>query len=252
MAKRQYHFDVQQAIMNEKEIEKRKGKKWKQLELLEKLKDRSSERDLYGTLLSDFQPLLKNPADEEVARLVQYAFKNASDCYRNALKRRFSMRVQWDTPTKFKQAPILVDRIHINSTTYERMKKDIFVRGILEPILVSDSWEVIDGWQRCKIALELELESIPYVVINLKTLGESLSQRLILDLALSKNIHRRQLSIEEKAYIHRQLGQLHKKRPLRGRPTREEIEISNEIKEIGLENMSETHRYIAHSFGLVK
>jgi hypothetical protein len=249
--RKEYDFDPKQAEINKKEIEKRRGEKWKELELLKELKEREEyEKDLFGTLISEYTTILKNTKDEDVASLAKRGIKNASENYRKALRARFSREVQWAPPAKFTQAPVMEGRIPFSTDTYTRMKEDIERKGITDPILVTDSYEIIDGFNRWKIAKEIELDKVPYMMVNLKTIPANLKQRLIFDLGLGNNLNRRQLSMEDKKKLIDQWLTFHRKKPFPGRPTNKEVEIATEWGEKGLEGMPELHRHIAHSFGL--
>jgi hypothetical protein len=86
---------------------------------------------------------------------------------------------------------------------YDVLREDIAQRGILLPIIVDETYTVIDGYHRLLIAKELGLTQIPFQVRP--SLSEEDKWRLAEDL----NLHRRHLTLEEaKAIIDHNRQQL--------------------------------------------
>lgn len=77
---------------------------------------------------------------------------------------------------------------------YSRLKESIEERGIQESIKILPDGVIIDGYHRNKIAQELDIEDIPYEI-------KRLDKDEALELGISLNLARRNLSFEQKKEI---------------------------------------------------
>lgn len=76
---------------------------------------------------------------------------------------------------------------------YDRLKKDIEKRGIIDPLIIDQHNTLLTGHNRLKIALELKLETVP-----VRKLASLLSFEEKYRIMLLDNLNRRQLSHTEK------------------------------------------------------
>lgn len=76
---------------------------------------------------------------------------------------------------------------------YERLKKDIAERGIIDPLIIDENLILLTGHNRLKIAIELNLKEIPVRKISSEISEKEKEKILVLD-----NLNRRQLSPDEK------------------------------------------------------
>ena len=81
---------------------------------------------------------------------------------------------------------------------YSRLKESIRERGIQESIKILPDGVIIDGYHRRKIAQELEIKDIPYEI-------KQLDKYEALELGISLNLARRNLSFEQKIEIIKKL-----------------------------------------------
>lgn len=81
---------------------------------------------------------------------------------------------------------------------YSRLKESIRERGIQESIKILPDGAIIDGYHRNKIAQELEIKDIPYEI-------KQLNKDEALELGISLNLARRNLSFEQKREIIKKL-----------------------------------------------
>jgi site-specific DNA-methyltransferase (adenine-specific) len=81
---------------------------------------------------------------------------------------------------------------------YSRLKESIRERGIQEPIKILSDGAIIDGCHRKKIAQELDIKDIPYEI-------KRLNKDEALELGISLNLARRNLSFEQKKEIIKKL-----------------------------------------------
>jgi hypothetical protein len=85
----------------------------------------------------------------------------------------------------------LFDRLE--EEDYQRLKKDIKERGIIDPLICDNSFTLLTGNNRLSIAKELKLEKIP-----VRILQNNLSHKEKEKLHVLDNLNRRQLTYEEK------------------------------------------------------
>ncbi|GAI78296.1 unnamed protein product, partial [marine sediment metagenome] len=81
---------------------------------------------------------------------------------------------------------------------YGRLKESIKERGIQEAIKILPDGVIVDGYHRKKIAQELEIKDIPYEI-------KQLDKDEALELGISLNLARRNLSFEQKKEIIKKL-----------------------------------------------
>ncbi len=77
---------------------------------------------------------------------------------------------------------------------YEALKVDIARRGIVVPVIVDEHGNIIDGQHRMTIAAELNLGFVP-----IKKAQPGLTEKQRRELCHDLNVHRRQLTAEERA-----------------------------------------------------
>lgn len=80
----------------------------------------------------------------------------------------------------------------LTETEYNELKTDIEANGITYPVIVDESNNVIDGQHRLQIAAGLGLADIPFQILV------GLSEEEKREKALNLNLHRRQLSKEDR------------------------------------------------------
>lgn len=96
------------------------------------------------------------------------------------------------SPNKLKENPKnLFDKLPEDD--YNRLKKDIIERGIIDPLICDKDFVLLTGHNRLAIAKELKLESIPVRILQSDLSQKDKEKLLVLD-----NLNRRQLSPEEK------------------------------------------------------
>lgn len=96
------------------------------------------------------------------------------------------------SPNDLKESPEnLFDRLE--EEDYQRLKKDIKERGIIDPLICDNSFTLLTGNNRLSIAKELKLEKIP-----VRILQNNLSHKEKEKLHVLDNLNRRQLGYEEK------------------------------------------------------
>lgn len=102
---------------------------------------------------------------------------------------------------KFKNFDELTDILPPLATDdYNRLKRSIKKNGIREAIRVLPDGTIVDGFHRKKIAKELKIKDIPHAKIDI-------SRKSAIELGISLNLARRQLSHEQKQEIIRKLRQ---------------------------------------------
>jgi ParB-like chromosome segregation protein Spo0J len=77
---------------------------------------------------------------------------------------------------------------------YQELKEDIRANGVMYPVVIDDDNNVIDGHHRLRIAAEL---GIPYSDVRKKQV-EGLPEEKRRELAYNLNLHRRQLTQQQK------------------------------------------------------
>ena len=96
------------------------------------------------------------------------------------------------SPNDLKESPEnLFDRLE--EEDYQRLKKDIKERGIIDPLICDNSFTLLTGNNRLSIAKELKLEKIP-----VRILQNNLSHKEKEKLHVLDNLNRRQLTNEQK------------------------------------------------------
>jgi hypothetical protein len=169
-ANKQYFHDASLAIVNRLEKLRRRGKKWKQLEALEKLK--KQEGPFWASSIIKYNRIKDKAFDEEVRLLAEKCSKEAAIKSREALKRRFTREVEYVPLDKIHPSEIEEGKTSEDSSTYAILRDDISLKGILIPLLITDSGEIIDGHTRYSIAKELQIYTIPCMVAYLNSLPE--------------------------------------------------------------------------------
>lgn len=81
----------------------------------------------------------------------------------------------------------------LKTDDYDRLKKDIKERGIIDPLIIDENYILLTGHNRLKIALELKLKSVP-----VRKLSSGISSEKKYKIMLLDNLNRRQLTPEEK------------------------------------------------------
>lgn len=86
--------------------------------------------------------------------------------------------------------PSIEGKMPIKPKEYERLKRDIYERGIQVPLIVTPDHRLLCGYNRWKIAKELGMHNVP---VNIKKIHDS----KLYEFAIKDNIMRRQLSLDE-------------------------------------------------------
>jgi hypothetical protein len=252
-AVKQYFFDPERAKDNKKILQFRRGKKWKQLELLDTLRrEESPENSLFGTLIPKYRDIQMCAEDEEVRELVRGSIKSASIKSREALGERFSREVIWGPTDKLVPSKIEEGKSSINLVTYDRMRTDIRRKGITTPLLVTDSYEIIDGHIRHLIAKELKLDQIPYMIVYIKTLPEHAQYRIITDLRFGNNLGRTQIPKKDSKALTRIWKTFLAEKRQPGAPTLQELRLKREMKTKSLTELVDSDRHLVRLYGLHK
>jgi hypothetical protein len=250
-ARRQYHWDEERAKINRLELEKRATKKWKQLELLDKLREEAGKANpLFDPSLEEYHRLRAEGTDEEIKHLAEACIEASAQEARVALQTRLSSTVIHPSLGKIKPSRIKEGRSPIDSQTYRLLREDIRRKGILVPLVVSDSGEIIDGHVRFRIAKELGLKKIPCFQVNLSAMPEHQRYRLILEIRFSHNLSRRHAPAKEVRRMRRLWKMFFEEHTQPGRPSKEETRLKYEIMVRGVPAMSEVDRHLARLYGL--
>jgi hypothetical protein len=109
---------------------------------------------------------------------------------------------------------------------YDALKANVAARGVLQPVIVDENGEIIDGHHRAKVCDELGIEYPKHVLDGLDE-DEKCEQALIL------NLGRRHLSTEQKRELVVKLSEL-------GRSVRWISQATGISK-------SSVHRYLSHA-----
>ena len=251
-ARKQYSLNQKVACINRKELEKRKGKKWKQLEKLEELdKGRSSGEGLFGNLITEYGRIKDLAVDDEVLELARLGLVGVAKKCRNDLLSRFDRSVIYHQTETLKRSLVLdmfYVRFSMNKGTFKILKEDIRKKGIIVPILITEDMEIIDGYYRWKASKELLIPTVPCSEINMEFLPEHHRVRLIIDLWISNNLLGRHLSKEDYRSLKRYYNIFTGIKVHSGRHTKEEQELFSEFKIKGLEGMDANSRHIFNLF----
>jgi ParB-like chromosome segregation protein Spo0J len=106
-------------------------------------------------------------------------------------------------------------KMPIKQKEYDRMKEDIYKRGIQVPLVITPDKRLLCGYNRWSIAKELNMKKVPVIV-------KKVSENKLYEFAVKDNIMRRQLSLEDvAAYIEQESTQE------KGRPKKHSREKTN-------------------------
>jgi hypothetical protein len=86
--------------------------------------------------------------------------------------------------------PQIEGKMAIKPEDYERIKEGIKKRGIINPLIALPDLRLVCGYNRLKIAKELELKTVPVIF-------KDIPEARIVEYAMKDNIERRQLSPEQ-------------------------------------------------------
>lgn len=86
--------------------------------------------------------------------------------------------------------PQIEDKMPIKQEDYNRIKEGIKKRGIINPLVALPNFKLVCGYNRLKIAKELELKTVPVIF-------KDIPETKVVEYAMKDNIDRRQLSIEQ-------------------------------------------------------
>jgi ParB/RepB/Spo0J family partition protein len=86
--------------------------------------------------------------------------------------------------------PQIEGKMPIRPEDYERIKAGIKKRGIINPLIVLPDFRLVCGYNRWKIAKELELKTVPVIF-------KDIPADKIIEYAMKDNIERRQLSTDQ-------------------------------------------------------
>lgn len=95
-------------------------------------------------------------------------------------------------PFALESLPSIEGKMPIKEEDYDRMKEDIKKRGIQIPLITLPNFKILCGYNRCKIAKELELPTVPVIVKDVPSADR-------MEFALKDNIMRRQLTSDQLA-----------------------------------------------------
>lgn len=249
-ANKQYEIDPERAEFNRLEKLKRRTNKWKQLELLERIQ--KHEESFLSSSIFKYNKIKERAADEEVAKLAETYAKRASGKSREALERRFSRKVVYAHTESLISSKIEEGKLSIDSNTYSLLKDDISRKGILIPLLITDSGEIIDGYQRFHIAKELELELVPCMIVYLKSLPEHQQYQLLTELRFSCNVGRRHCPSAEKRKLNKIWKTISSGFSRRGRPTHKEINLRDALNIKDISELPELDRHLVRLYGIRK
>ena len=243
---KQYEYDEERAKLNKEILKTRKGWKWKYAEILDNLDiEVRAEGAKYQQLLLNYEWIAKTAKlrkEEEILQRALNGRRYASGCIRKGLLARVDHRVRYAMPLEFVPSDLYHWLIPLNPRTYRRLRADISQRGILNPLVVTETMEIIDGHYRAQIAMELELEEVPYFTVNLGGMEPVERLNTILDLGFSLNLDRRQMNVEQRKATNRYWDMVKARHKVRGRPTKKEKEVEAKIEEVGKEKLSDSER----------
>lgn len=86
--------------------------------------------------------------------------------------------------------PQIEDKMPIKQEDYDRIKEGIKKRGIINPLIALPNLKLVCGYNRLKIAKELELKTVPVIF-------KDIPADKIVEYAMKDNIERRQLSTDQ-------------------------------------------------------
>lgn len=117
---------------------------------------------------------------------------------------RYGMRlsdIHYVTPSELRANPMNSRLFKEESAGYfDRLRKDIREKGILNPLLATSSGKLLAGHNRLRIAEELDLPSVPVQYVE-----ESLSEEREKEIIIKDNLLRRQFSSSEWVQLYKQL-----------------------------------------------
>lgn len=249
-ARRQYEYDPEQAKKNKEELERRKGREYKQSLEVEELLKRESHGEREDTLIPRYEELYERAVTVGIKDIVSKHLSRMYQMERASLFERFDRRVKFIDPEKLFQSRQLKDKIPMLPATYQELKKDILRKGICVPLLITSEGEIIDGYHRWLAAKEHKFTSVPCMEINVRALPPKIKVAMVFDLGLGNNLMRRQLTQEQKKSLIRQWVIHHKKQQIPGRPTTEEVKLTKKLGDVGRVGMEEFERHVCTSYGL--
>ncbi len=88
--------------------------------------------------------------------------------------------------------PHIEGRMPIAPEQYDRLKEDVKKRGIQIPLIVTPDFKLLCGYNRLKIAKELDLKTVPVIV-------KHITVDKLVEFAVKDNIVRRHLTLKELA-----------------------------------------------------
>jgi hypothetical protein len=92
--------------------------------------------------------------------------------------------------------PFIVDGMPpLTEEERNKLKLDIQVKGVKDPIVVSEDFEVIDGNHRVELCIELGIEEIPYIIRKYNNLKEKK------DDAITCQMARRNLTTDQRYWL---------------------------------------------------
>ncbi len=117
---------------------------------------------------------------------------------------RYGMRlsdIHYVTPAELRANPVNSRLFKEESVGYfDRLRKDIQEKGILNPLLATTNGKLLAGHNRLRIAEELDLPSVPVQYVE-----ETLSEEREKEIIIKDNLLRRQFSSSEWVQLYKQL-----------------------------------------------
>lgn len=117
---------------------------------------------------------------------------------------RYGMRlsdIHYVTPSELRTNPMNSRLFKEESAGYfDRLRKDISEKGILNPLLATSNGKLLAGHNRLRIAEDLDLPSVPVQYVE-----ESLSEEREKEIIIKDNLLRRQFSSAEWVQLYKQL-----------------------------------------------
>jgi ParB-like chromosome segregation protein Spo0J len=117
---------------------------------------------------------------------------------------RYGMRlsdIHYVSPSELRANPVNSRLFKEESSGYfDRLRRDIQEKGILNPLLATSNGKLLAGHNRLRIAEEIDLPSVPVQYIE-----ESLSEDREKEIIIKDNLLRRQFSSAEWIHLYKQL-----------------------------------------------
>ena len=226
---------------NKDEISYRKGEKYKQLKKLDEVSETSPSSILFGTVLHNCLNTKENSIDDEIYNKAKSLLFSLSQKSRELLSFRIGHQIGFylvEELSPCNSLRFLRDKFTLPATYIKLLEDNIRKFGVIIPILITNSKEIIDGYYRWKISGELGINKIPTIEINTNGLLYKQKLYLMISLWLSSNLLHRQLTNDDSRVLKRYLTLLNTDDIPRGRPSDEEQRLLEEFHTKGIDEMS--------------